>query len=95
MPPCAEHLQTSLSDPNELQQLFQMSGVVRSFVPVDRAALEARLVAFESETGCRIGIVETDNDPSFSAFRSTTVATPKGSGAAAKVSRLVKTVTER
>ena len=72
---CNQHLQTSLGS-NELQQLFQMSGVVRAFSPIDRSALEERLVAFEQQTGCRIGIEETDADPSFSAFRSTSIPRP-------------------
>ena len=43
---------------------------------IDREHLEERLVAFEKETGCRIGITETDPDPSYSAFKSTTIRPP-------------------
>ena len=76
----------------EVQQLFQMSGVVRAFTAIDREHLEERLVAFEKETGCRIGITETDPDPSYSAFRSTTIR-PPATAASKPVRRLVKTIT--
>ena len=64
-----------------------MSGVVRSFVPIDRALLERRLVAFEAEHGCRLGITETDPDTSYSAFKSTAL---RGAG---PTSRLVRKMT--
>ena len=81
---CNQHLQTAIGS-NELQQLFQMSGVVRAFSPIDRPALEERLVEFEQQTGCRIGIEETDADPSFSAFRSTSVPMPANRSKASKL----------
>lgn len=88
---CNQHLNQSLGS-GELQQLFQMSGVVRAFVPVDRTKLDQRLVAFETEHGCRLGITETEVDMSYSAFRSPSIAS---SATASKASRLVKSLTEK
>ena len=56
-----------------------------------RAALTKRLVAFEDETGVRLGIQETQADPSYSAFRSTTSRDVPGNATTA--ARLVKTMT--
>ena len=67
----------------EPQNLFQISGVVRAFSPIDRAVLKSKLIELEHETGIRCGIQETDPDPSFSAFSDTEP----------KTQRLVKTLT--
>ena len=53
-----------------MQNLFQISGVVRAFKPVDRAHLKARLIALEKDTDIRCGITETAPDSSVSAFAS-------------------------
>ena len=95
---CNQHLQKALApDPatgeHAVQQLFQMSGVVRSFVPVDRQRLDAALVAFEGAQGVRIGITETEGDESYSAFRSTAVPREPATSAAKAVGRLARTIT--
>mmetsp|Transcript_62253 Transcript_62253/g.103458 ORF Transcript_62253/g.103458 Transcript_62253/m.103458 type:complete len:445 (-) Transcript_62253:146-1480(-) len=66
---CTQHCQNSLGT-NELQNVFQITGIVRAFVEVDQRALKEQLVQLESETGIRIGIQETYVDESFSAFGS-------------------------
>lgn len=78
---CNQHQQSSLG--KEPQNLFQISGVVRAFSPIDRAVLKSKLIELEHETGIRCGIQETDPDPSFSAFSDTEP----------KTQRLVKTLT--
>ena len=74
--------------PNEQQKLFQINGVVRSFTPVDRAALDAKLVAAEKQFGIRLGIQETQPDPSFSAFASDRTAVASESARDRLVRRL-------
>ena len=45
--------------------------MVRAFKPIDRKALDERLIAVEKECpGMRLGVTETDPDTSFSAFAS-------------------------
>lgn len=85
---CKQHVQrtTAKDGSSEDQQFFMISGVVRSFSQVDRKRLEQRLAAFEKAEEMRIGIQETDPDPSFSAFAST-----ESPSSTAK--RLVRTVT--
>ena len=95
---CNQHLQKSLAPDaatgeHPVQQLFQMSGVVRSFVPVDRQRLDAALVAFEEANGVRIGITETEGDESYSAFRSTAMPRTSAASAAKAVGRLARTIT--
>lgn len=91
---CNQRVQIQLSvdeeGKNELQNFFQMSGVVRAFVPVDRTALEARLVVFERESGCRLGITETEPDTSYSAFRSTNLGV--AATASSVATRLARTI---
>lgn len=85
---CHQHFQKALAT-NELQQLFEVSGVVRAFSQVDRVALEVKLIEFEKQEGIRIGIVETEPDPSFSAF----APESQTNAIASNISRLKRSVT--
>ena len=53
---------------NETKQMFRVSGVVRSFSPVNRSELKATLAAFEEKHGIKCAIEETLTDPTFSAL---------------------------
>lgn len=66
---CKQHVQHDFQR-NELQNMFLVSGQLRSFTPVDRAELEEKVIAFEKREGVRLGIVETEPDHSFSALAS-------------------------
>ena len=66
---CNQHWQRS-SDTNELQKLFVISGLLRSFEDVDERELNERLQSVELATGMRIGVREVQLDPSTSAFGS-------------------------
>ena len=46
-------------------------GVVRAFSTIDKVKLEKNLIAFEQQHGIRIGIDETDLEPSVSSFLTT------------------------
>jgi len=81
-----QHRQASLATPGEVQQIIQVSGVVRAFTPIDRAQLEAAIIAAEAELGVRIGIEETDPDPGFS---------PMGTDTGHGKRSLLKTVTSK
>ena len=71
---CNQHWQTALKEGHEeTEKLFQITGVVRAFDPIDREELERKLVAFERAEGVRVGISETEVDTSYSAFRSSNV----------------------
>ena len=60
--PTLSELLISLAGPSLCSQ-------VRAFSEIDRAKLESKLAGFEREVpGFRLGITETDPDPSFSAF---------------------------
>lgn len=86
---CSEHL-ARFSHLAQLQQRFQITGVVRAFCPVDRATLNAKLIALEHDTGIRLGITETESDMSFSAFSNAGAAANRPVGVP---SRLIKTMT--
>lgn len=60
---CNQHLQKAAKS-DEVTQMFQMTGVVRAFVPIDREALKAKAIAFEKKAGVKVSIQETDADPS-------------------------------
>jgi len=68
---CNQHLVRQPGH-EETQNVFQMSGVVRSFEAVDRSALADALHDFNANHNCRTQIVEVEDDPSYSSFRSTT-----------------------
>lgn len=70
---CNQHLVPD-SKSDEVTQMFQMTGVVRAFVPIDRESLRAKVLAFEKEQGVRVAFKETEADPSYSIFKSTTIA---------------------
>jgi len=75
---CRQHMETTLDQ--ETHQVFQISGVVRAFSPIDRKTLVQRLIAFEAdhaEDSMRLGITETEPDPSFSAFQSSSTSKPQ------------------
>jgi len=82
---CKQH-----SEPGP-QVVFQVSGVVRAFCPIDRQELDRRLIAFEGEhatNAIRVGLTETEHDPSFTAFAGST-----GTSIATKARGLARTVT--
>ena len=78
----------TVADASTKQQLFQIDGVVRAFSSIDRVALEAKLAHFEKENGIRLGIQETQPDPSFSAFTADRIVRRSSMS-----SKLVKTIT--
>jgi len=62
---CNQHFQNVLGT-HDLQQLAQITGVVRAFNPIDMAQLNRKLIMFEQEYGVRVGITETDPAPTYS-----------------------------
>jgi len=65
---CKQHIAIAGSE-HKPQQQFQIEGALRAFTAIDRVKLDKKLADFEKTVpGFRLGITETDPDPSFSAF---------------------------
>jgi len=64
---CNQHWQKTAQH-EEVEKLFQITGVVRAFTDVDRDLLNRKMAELEAKEGIRIGLTETAVDPSFSAF---------------------------